>query len=344
MCAKQMHDTKTMKGVDQMFGKNGKLNNNKLVLISLSIPVLIICSVLLSCIEANNTEIGGCEEIYEDRNDQNEYLSDNNEIFADGVTYFDASTVTDFGSRSDYPIASDMQMMYEQAEYIVVGSFGEFKHSYNMARDQSNPIEEDEGRYFEGHVYGFNIESVLKGTIEMDSIYISIPYLNVVKGEIRNDIIDIEGVIVQPATETDPYEIDTIWEFYMEPIQGEVVILFLSYNELFDHYFAAIEPYMIVIGEDGSALLKSNLLLPQETREEMAVFEATSNSGRQISFTNTSLLGERIVDTISGSTLDEILFELGGFGTIGDEAPAETNMEAMVELFIESDDIDAFDE
>ena len=53
--------------------------------------------------------------------------------------------------------------MYNRADLVAVGQYQELEERWNMFRNPENPAEEAEDAYFEGHIYRFAVESVLKG-------------------------------------------------------------------------------------------------------------------------------------------------------------------------------------
>ena len=309
-----------------------KIKKNKLKwILSVCVLAVVVCATFFLIGTQANTSDGG--KIYSndvsyvdgsqivdledsaDNHHQSEEKDVDEEIVADGINYFDASLNTSFGMSGDLPMTSHLDGMYDFADYIVIGRFGGFEEAVNMARNWWNPLEDDPYNYSRGHVYSFHVHSVQKGFIESDTISIVLQYLRRVSGEIRNDIIDAQGQIVRPATEIDPWEIYARSGLYMEPVPGETVMLFLNYSSLTEQFFPALEPYMIVLEDDGTMRVKSNLFLPREERERLAFTHGTSQSGRPITFTWRTVLTEGIRDTISGKDTVEIIDELESFDT-----------------------------
>jgi len=212
---------------------------------------------------------------------------------------------------SDYPISTSPQVMYERADCVVIGQYGDFLYKFNMSRDPSDPSKESPDRYSEGHMYAFQVEQVLKGEANTEIISVNIPYQERYDGEITNVVTDDRGNVIKEPTKRDPYEFYAIRDFYMEPDPEERVILFLLHDKETDVYFAANEPFTIVIGEDEALQLKSNLLLPQEEREALATQSFQSKKGRTILYQSNSLLYDQLTDEISGRSLSELLEELG---------------------------------
>ena len=306
-----------------------KLRKNKVLVVALAVFALALCSALI-IIGIQGADRGAEGEMYVDdmsayeagqmmfeenhTNNPGSDISDaDEEIYVDGIRYFYASNRTNFGISMDTPLAFNLRGMFDAVEYIVIGSFGAFESSFNGARNWPNQLEEDPNNYHRTFIYSFNIQTVLKGTIDSDTIGIAVPYLQRLRGEIRNDIFNAEGERVLAATEFDPWEIYSIWDSYIEPIPGEMVMLFLNYSGLFGLYRFGIQPYMIVLEEDRTVSLKSNFILPLEEREVMAVTHGESESGQPITFTRRSLLSTVIPDTISGMTIDALISTIESF-------------------------------
>ena len=62
---------------------------------------------------------------------------------------------------SDYHMESDLQGMYEKAAFVVIGQFGEFQSSWNMARDPNDSTKESADERRDGHIYEFHVEQIL---------------------------------------------------------------------------------------------------------------------------------------------------------------------------------------
>lgn len=212
---------------------------------------------------------------------------------------------------SDRPSSGNAQVMYDLSDCVVIGHYGDFLYDYNMSRNPSDPSQESTEDYAGGRMYTFHVEQVLKGEIEQESISVSLAYQERYRGEITNVVTDERGNVIKEPTKRDPYEIYAIRDTYMEPDPEERLMLFLCYEPFMDSYFAANEPFTIVIGEDEALQLKSNLLLPQEEREALATQSFQSKKGRTILYQSNSLLYDSLTDEISGRSLSELLEELG---------------------------------
>ena len=206
--------------------------------------------------------------------------------------------------HSDSPISADLCDMYNRADLVAVGQYQELEERWNMFRNPENPAEEAEDAYFEGHIYRFAVESVLKGVETDGEIRVNIPDKRTLRGEVPNLVVDANGQVLQEATGTDPYVFDSIWEFYMEPDPEETVILFLSDNQAEDRYFPAIEPFTIALEADGHLALRSNLLLPEAELREKLETPFQTEGGKTLVY---QIEAAPIQDSISGMTLPELL-------------------------------------
>ncbi|TKI99165.1 cardiolipin synthase, partial [Bacillus cereus] len=63
----------------------------------------------------------------------------------------------------DFPATSDLNQMINEADLVVIGEYEGLDSKWNMARNPSNPSEEDKENYVEGHLYNFNISETIKG-------------------------------------------------------------------------------------------------------------------------------------------------------------------------------------
>ncbi|MBQ6807662.1 MAG: hypothetical protein IJP07_00650, partial [Firmicutes bacterium] len=187
--------------------------------------------------------------------------------------------------------------------------------------------------YCEGHRYSFTVEQCLTGDVEPGSITVNIPYMRRVKGEITNMILDEKtGVILKEATMHDPYVIEVITEFYMEPVPGEKVLLFLAYNPSERIYYPAVEPYVIAFDAEGIAEWRSNLFLPRSEREELATSTGLTESGRTVTCVQRNLLDElELEDQISGKTLEQLLEEIAILQLPAEEPSTDEEAELLWE-------------
>lgn len=137
--------------------------------------------------------------------------------------------------KTDYAVAAGIKEMTETSANIVEGHFREFKGTWNMARDNFDTKKESKEYYTEGLLYEFVIDEVYKGNLK--------------KGE----------VITVIHRHSDTYSGETVIdENYFEIEKEEEYILFLEYNDIFEHYYGSFQPWAIEIVND-KAVLKGNL-------------------------------------------------------------------------------------
>jgi len=226
----------------------------------------------------------------------------------------DMSQFTTFslGRYGEYPVGSSLQRMYETATRVVLGEFTTFQEAVSIPSDPFNPIKESENSHLERHYYRFTVEQCLKGDVEPGSITVDIPYMWWIKGEITNMILDEQtGAVLKEATMHDPYEIEVPHEFYMEPVPGEKLLLFLAYRPSERIYYPAVEPYVIAFDAEGIAEWRSNLFLPRSEREELATSTGLTESGRTVTYLHSNLMdGLEVEDQISGKSLEQLLEEI----------------------------------
>jgi uncharacterized repeat protein (TIGR02543 family) len=311
-----------------MLNKIVKLKKSKTLILSLSVFALTTCLVLISITACGSANTNSSEifmdnaDNFDDRQvidlernveDQTTGTDYGEEIYVDGINYFDASLNTEFAVNTDAPLAGSLRRMYDVVGYVVIGTFGELEETVNMARNPRNRLEEDSRFYMRGLVYNFHIHSVLKGGIDSDAIRVTIPHFRRYAGEINNAVFNVDGEIVREATEFDPWEIDIMFSNYIEPNPDELVMLFLDYISDLDRYRLGIEPHRIILENDGTVRLRSNFIVPLDEREPIAVFHGESESGRVITARHGSLLNVLIPDTITGMTIEELVEEIESF-------------------------------
>lgn len=154
--------------------------------------------------------------------------------------------------NNDYEVAKNLEQLKEVSDIIVKGKYVEFIDTWNMSRDPIDIQKEDSEYYIEGKNYSFQIEEVLKGNPESDSIIVSI------ESATKNSIDLRENDNDQPDIHYYMYNNPR----FIEPDIGADYILFLDYNnsiENFDYYYRAIEPFAIKI-ENNETILQSNLI------------------------------------------------------------------------------------
>lgn len=123
---------------------------------------------------------------------------------------------------NDYAACTDLKQMHERAQFIVEGYFMPSTGTWNMARDDFDNSKENQKYYTEGLLYPFNVESVFKGSVP-DTITI-----------IQRHTDNYSG---KTTVDDNYFDID----FYKK------YIVFLYYNEEFDHYYAGFVPWAIKV-------------------------------------------------------------------------------------------------
>lgn len=202
--------------------------------------------------------------------------------------------------HSDYPVAVSLEEMTEQAELVVLGWYTNFDSKWNMARNPQNISEEDPDNYVEGWLYDFEINDVLKGTVESSSILVNHRYSQQVTNKGSNAVIDGEGRIVQAATEENPRTFTVHEPMFIEPELNCEYMLFLLKDNHFGNYYAAVEPFSIKI-DNGIPALQSNLINNTEPfREEV---EAGDHHTIEILCDP----GAGIEDFVAGHSLEEVI-------------------------------------
>ena len=179
-------------------------------------------------------------------------------LIAFGIGIFSRQQKTDNSGykqviHSDYDVAYNLEQLKEVSDIIVKGKYVEFIDTWNMSRDPINIQKEDSEYYIEGKNYRFQIEEVIKGNPESDSIIVSI------ESATRNSIDFRENDNDQPDIHHYMYTNPR----FIEPDIGNEYVLFLDYNnsiENFDYYYGAIEPFSIKI-ENNKTILQSNLII-----------------------------------------------------------------------------------
>jgi hypothetical protein len=204
---------------------------------------------------------------------------------------------THFSIHRDYPVANGLSEMVNSAELIVVGKYMGFESSWNMARNPGNISEEDSERYVEGHLYFFKIDEILKGNAEYDEILVNHKYSESIQATESNAVINEQGIIISEATETNEISFTFIDKLYIEPEIGATYVLFLKYDEDFDDYYGAAEPFIIKIDND-IAHLQSNLVDSEGEIEQEAIIDGTDRT------ITVSQYSDHIDDQLSGTDFE----------------------------------------
>ena len=143
-------------------------------------------------------------------------------LIASGIIYgiVSAGNKTQHVVINDYASCTDLQQMQERAQFIVEGHFMPSTGTWNMARDDFDNSKESQKYYTEGILYPFNVENVLKG--------------------------DVPDTLTIIQRHTDNYSGKTTVDGYYFDIDcSNKYIVFLYYNEEFDHYYAGFVPWAI---------------------------------------------------------------------------------------------------
>jgi len=185
----------------------------------------------------------------------------------------------------DYAVANNISEMVKNAETIVIGTFQEYKHSYNAERNPRNDQEESKDTYSEAKVYAFRIEKQLKGNVSEPSIQVSIPHTKEVTG-----LRDEQGNELR-------VRIPSVG--HVQPQLGKKYVLFLTKDEKSNLYLAPFTPYMIEIKSDNKVVLQK----PPEKAESSL---RTKRSHYHIDVEGVHLKQ----DEISGKDLDSLIDEM----------------------------------
>lgn len=188
---------------------------------------------------------------------------------------------------SNFPITEDLNQMNSEADIIVIGKYTNFKESWNMSRDDYDLTKEHEKSYVEGHIYNFSTTAVIRGEIIDSNILINHHYGRDHYIEEANENLFIVN------------------DLYKEPEMNEEYILFLKYDENFNLYYGAIEPFTIKINRDQTLELYTPLTEKIDNSENKT-FEL--ESGKTLIVKEHT--EELIEDFIEGKNLDSLLEEL----------------------------------
>ena len=212
--------------------------------------------------------------------------------------------------------------MIAAADCISLGYFDSLKETWNMRRDPQDPSQPAKDDYAEGEIYRFrnlmlvkweeNCDDALSDMLvyDNDNILVNIPHTERISNYISNAKWDETGKLISPATETDPFTFDAVRSYYMKPDLGELVMIFLAYDEVSNLFHPAVEPYVIVLNSPTDLRLKSNFLETAEGVPALKPQYFTSKGGQLIEYR--SSIGEPIQDNISGVlTLADILGKIG---------------------------------
>lgn len=200
----------------------------------------------------------------------------------------------------DYPVTSSLEEMIEAADLIVAGRYTGLDSIWNMRRNPNDVNEEDSENYVEGHLYKFEIDDIIKGKADSNSILVNHRYSEQMSYTESNAITDEYGSIIQAATEEHEITFTASDPLFIEPETGTTYILFLLKDENFGNYYGAIEPFSIKF-ENSVASLQSNLIDNGNTVSQ----EIPVEGDRVVKLTIGGRLS--VEDTISGNSYADIL-------------------------------------
>ena len=104
-----------------------------------------------------------------------------------------------------------------------------------------------------GHVYAFDVQQVLSGDLDAESITV---------GMKASDGVNFDGVELQVPS-----------QYFYEPASGEERVLFLQFDEATGLYYAAGTPWEIAVDQGGA------LRLCRPGQKDKAEVEAQTDSG-----------------------------------------------------------------
>ncbi|SDY04025.1 hypothetical protein SAMN05421736_101207 [Evansella caseinilytica] len=192
----------------------------------------------------------------------------------------------------DYPVAENLEAMATEADVVVRGTFSRFKETWNMARHPVDISEPDRENYVEGHLYEFDVDEVILGQIDNKQMTVNYRYSELIQVEnSKEDLFDI--------TVEDPR--------YIKPELNTEYILFLNYDDDFDNYYGAIEPFQLQMTKDSQVELITKL-----TSNELQIAESANNTFTLDDGTIVHVDSEldRIDDHITGLKFEDIITKI----------------------------------
>lgn len=154
---------------------------------------------------------------------------------------------------SEYPAFSSLAEMDDASTLVVYGKWGDFLGTYNVTRDEQDPSLESQDTYSEGRKYAFDVQQVLSGDLDAESITV---------GMKASDGVNFDGVELQVPS-----------QYFYEPASGEERVLFLQFDEATGLYYAAGTPWEIAVDQGGA------LRLCRPGQKDKAEVEAQTDSG-----------------------------------------------------------------
>lgn len=132
-------------------------------------------------------------------------------------------------SHADRAVATDVQGLVQNSDYIVVGHYDKFVKKWEVSTDP----------YTEGDIYNFVVDEILYGDVP-ETIEVGIPHFQRVSA-----IVDGET-----------YSADITEPHHVEPNFENQYILFLKKYEPLSLYTPAAAPYQVEIDSNDKAALK----------------------------------------------------------------------------------------
>lgn len=192
-------------------------------------------------------------------------------IFAKDVFRQDEPIVHKYSSHADRYVASDIQKLVDNADYIIMGQFNNFLENWVM-RTEPN--------YKEGEIYSFDIEEQLYGNTP-EKIKVVLPHFERLTTEI----------------DSKTYSADIIEPHYSKPDFAKKYILFLKRYE--DVYVPSAVPFILEINNNDTVFFKFN------KDGAFKKFDISKNESLEI--TGDALHDFEKYDDITGKTKSEIL-------------------------------------
>ncbi len=199
----------------------------------------------------------------------------------------------------DYPATESLEEMAEAASCIIKGTYNGEYSIWNMARDPMDPSKEDPKLYYEGRLYTFHVEEVIKGDVAESEIQVNHSYAHNETYTESDAVVDELGIVQKEATWSKEHTLLIKDPLFTEPQKDTEYILFLIKSDDFDHYYGAIEPFMIRL-DQGKAVLQTNLTREKNISEETI----TTEDGFTIRVIQDG--GGGLKDTITGLTEEEL--------------------------------------
>ncbi|MDE6953155.1 MAG: hypothetical protein K2P09_05025 [Erysipelotrichales bacterium] len=176
-----------------------------------------------------------------------------------------------FGFFKDFIVVKDIQEAKENSKMIVKGNFESFDKEWNMHRDDNDLSKENPYGQTLGKIYNFKINEFINGDLDTTNIKINMEYSTRI---FYNDSGILHGEEIVNSDNVN--YVDIASPKYMEPDFNKEYILYLNYDEFFDLYYSAFQPYMIEVNNN-----KLNLLIG-DLAQDTITLEKKDNYGRKV--------------------------------------------------------------